>query len=120
LQRDLPPVGADVITTGGRGRVLAQEILAGQVLIETEDMRRVVIDAADVLTVLKHERKRGGEAELADDTQTDEMAGEELPSELAALEDTVVRARFRPTETAASDAETQLSEEQNQDVDADP
>jgi cell fate regulator YaaT (PSP1 superfamily) len=62
LQRDLPPVGADVITTGGRGRVLAQEILAGQVLIETEDMRRVVIDAADVLTVLKRERNRDGSA----------------------------------------------------------
>ena len=57
LQRDLPPVGADIITNKGRARVLAQEILAGQVLVETEDMRRIVIDAADVLTVLKRERK---------------------------------------------------------------
>ena len=55
LQRDLPPVGADIITNKGRARVLAQEILAGQVLVETEDMRRIVIDAADVLTVLKRE-----------------------------------------------------------------
>jgi cell fate regulator YaaT (PSP1 superfamily) len=57
LQRDLPPVGADVITTTGRARVLAQEILAGQVLVETEDMRRIVINAADVLTVLKRGKK---------------------------------------------------------------
>src|SRR5712672_3213541 len=55
LQRDLPPVGADIITNKGRARVLAQEILAGQVLVETEDMRRIVIDDADVPTVLKRE-----------------------------------------------------------------
>jgi len=58
LQRDLPPIGADVVTNTGRGRVLAQEILAGQVLIETEDMRRVVVNAADVLTVLSRSKKR--------------------------------------------------------------
>jgi cell fate regulator YaaT (PSP1 superfamily) len=57
LQRDLPPVGADVVTTTGRGRVLAQEILAAQVLIETEDMRRIVINASDVLTVLSRGKK---------------------------------------------------------------
>ena len=49
--------GAEIITNKGRARVLAQEILAGQVLVETEDMRRIVIDAADVLTVLKREKK---------------------------------------------------------------
>ncbi|HYO25760.1 MAG TPA: regulatory iron-sulfur-containing complex subunit RicT, partial [Lacipirellulaceae bacterium] len=52
LQKDLPPVGAEVVTTKGRARVLAQEILAGQLLIETEDMRRIAIDAAEVMTVL--------------------------------------------------------------------
>jgi hypothetical protein len=35
---------------------LAQEILAGQLLIETEDHRRIMISADEVLTVLK----RGG------------------------------------------------------------
>ena len=52
LQKDLPPIGADVVTNTGRARVLAQEILAGQLLIETEDRRRILINAADVLTVL--------------------------------------------------------------------
>jgi len=56
LQKDLPPVGSEIITNKGRARVLAQEILASQLLIETEDMRRLTIDGADVLTVLK----RGG------------------------------------------------------------
>jgi len=53
LQRELPPVGSDVITNNGRATVLAQEILAGQLLVQTEDSRRVMIDAGDVLTVLK-------------------------------------------------------------------
>jgi cell fate regulator YaaT (PSP1 superfamily) len=75
LQRDLPPVGAEIITSGGRARVLAQEILAGQVLVETEDMRRVVINAADVLTVLKRGKRPRDERQsdadsvvLADDS----------------------------------------------------
>ncbi|HEX4000664.1 MAG TPA: regulatory iron-sulfur-containing complex subunit RicT [Pirellulales bacterium] len=52
LQKDLPPVGSDVLTQTGRSRVLAHEILARQLLVETEDHRRVLIPAADVLTVL--------------------------------------------------------------------
>ena len=43
LQKELPPVGSDVLTQTGRSRVLAHEILAGQLLVETEDHRRVLI-----------------------------------------------------------------------------
>jgi cell fate regulator YaaT (PSP1 superfamily) len=68
LQRDLPPVGAEVVTTTGRGRVLAQEILAAQVLIETEDMRRIVVSASDVLTVLS----RGKQGRPAPEHTADE------------------------------------------------
>jgi len=52
LQRELPPVGANVVTERGKGRVLAQEILTSQVLVETEDHRRVLMDAADILSVI--------------------------------------------------------------------
>ncbi|HEX5442732.1 MAG TPA: regulatory iron-sulfur-containing complex subunit RicT [Pirellulales bacterium] len=52
LQKELPPIGADIITSGGRAKVLAHEILARQLLVETEDRRRVLVGAADVLTVL--------------------------------------------------------------------
>ncbi len=61
LQKDLPPVGSEILTNDGKARVLAQEILAGRLLVQTEDMRRVVIEGASVLTVLKRgsgERKR--------------------------------------------------------------
>jgi len=53
LQKDLPPLGSDIITSRGRCRVLAHEILAQQLLVETEDHRRVLVPAGDVLTVLK-------------------------------------------------------------------
>ena len=52
LQKDLPPIGSEGLTQNGRQRVLAHEILAGQLLVETEDHRRVLIAAGDVLTVL--------------------------------------------------------------------
>ena len=51
-QRELPPVGATVVTKAGQGRVLSQEILARKVLIAYDDTRRAMIDAKDVLTVI--------------------------------------------------------------------
>ena len=60
-QKQLPPVGSDVVTNIGRARVLGQEILSQQVLIATEDNRRVLIPAADVLTVLRAGGGRKGE-----------------------------------------------------------
>jgi cell fate regulator YaaT (PSP1 superfamily) len=52
LQKDLPPVGASALTGNGRVRVLAHEILTSQLLVETEDRRRVLIHASDVLSVV--------------------------------------------------------------------
>jgi hypothetical protein len=60
------------------------------VLIETEDMRRIVIDASDVLTVLKREKKpRGAEASAVNEPFIGDVTGEELPPDLAKLEDTI-------------------------------
>ncbi|MGI9455420.1 MAG: PSP1 domain-containing protein [Aeoliella sp.] len=61
LRRDLPPVGAAIITNTGRAKVLGQEILAGQLLVETEDMRRMMIDSSEVLTVLEKKVNTGPE-----------------------------------------------------------
>lgn len=58
LRKELPPVGAEIITGNGRARILGHEILAQQLLIETEDRRRMLIDATEVLTVLKKEKKK--------------------------------------------------------------
>jgi len=53
LQRDLPPIGSDIVTKNGKAHVLGQEILAQQLLVQMEDNRRVLVDVADVLSVIK-------------------------------------------------------------------
>jgi cell fate regulator YaaT (PSP1 superfamily) len=53
LQKELPPVGAQVVTQAGRGRVIAQELLANQLLVEFEDRRRVMVPSNDVLSVIR-------------------------------------------------------------------
>ncbi len=78
LQKDLPPVGSEIITDKGRARVLAQEILASQLLIETEDMRRLTIDGADVLTVLK---RGGGSRRKSGRQNAEQKTSDETPSE---------------------------------------
>jgi cell fate regulator YaaT (PSP1 superfamily) len=76
LQKDLPPVGSEIITNDGRARVLAQEILASQLLIVTEDMRRITIDSADVLTVLK---RGSGSRKNADRHKSEEKTSGDSP-----------------------------------------
>jgi cell fate regulator YaaT (PSP1 superfamily) len=51
-KRELPGVGKFVVTKDGKGKVLAQEILAKKVLVGYEDNRRVLVDAMDILTVV--------------------------------------------------------------------
>jgi cell fate regulator YaaT (PSP1 superfamily) len=74
LQRDLPPIGSDIVTKNGRARVLNQEILSQQLLVAMEDNRRVLIPASDILSVIKtgtgRREGRGrdrGERQEADD-----------------------------------------------------
>ena len=50
--RDLPPVGATVVTKAGQGRVVSLEILARKVMIAYDDSRRVMVEANEVLTVV--------------------------------------------------------------------
>ncbi len=53
LRAELPPIGAQIVTANGRARVVDHEILSQQLLIETDDMRRVIIPAGEVLSVVK-------------------------------------------------------------------
>jgi len=56
FQRALPPVGSEVTVEKGQARVLGQEILTQQLLVEMPDNRRVLVDLKDVLSV----NRRGG------------------------------------------------------------
>jgi cell fate regulator YaaT (PSP1 superfamily) len=51
LEKDLPPVGARVGTAKGRGRIMAQDILAQKLVVEYDDGRRIIIGREDVLDV---------------------------------------------------------------------
>ena len=53
MKRELPPIGADIVTNEGRARILGHEILTQQVLVQTEDNRRIMIEAATILSVIK-------------------------------------------------------------------
>jgi cell fate regulator YaaT (PSP1 superfamily) len=53
FQKDLPNPGVHVVTAKGKGRVLAQEILARKVLVEFEDGRRVAVGVDEILTEMK-------------------------------------------------------------------
>ena len=52
LKQELPPVGSAIVTENGRGKVLGHEILARQLLIQTEDMRKIMIHSDEVLSVI--------------------------------------------------------------------
>lgn len=51
-RRELPKIGKMVVTKEGTGKVIAQEILAQKVLVSYEDHRRMLVDLADVVTVI--------------------------------------------------------------------
>jgi cell fate regulator YaaT (PSP1 superfamily) len=53
LERELPPIGSKVVIQRGQGRVLAQEVLAGKVVVELEDHRRIVVGKDEILGVEK-------------------------------------------------------------------
>lgn len=83
LQKELPPIGAEIITSEGRGRVLAQEILAGRILVEMEDMRHLALDGSAVLTVLKRGGSRGGKAKKPQEEVSHDAEDEDFPPPVA-------------------------------------
>ena len=93
LQRELPPVGADIITNSGRARVLAQEILAGPGAggnrrrpPHRHRSRRRAHGAQTRAKSRAPNRRPRSESESVDEPIT-----EVLPPDLAELEDTEFR-----------------------------
>ena len=67
-RRELPPIGATVITKNGQGRVISQELLARKLVVVFGDGRRVMTAENDIVTVIS----RGGKTPQADDAEGDE------------------------------------------------
>jgi cell fate regulator YaaT (PSP1 superfamily) len=77
LQKLLPAIGAQIVTRDGKARVIGQEILSQQLLVETEDNRRLMIDASEVLSTITRSQKgkepsKGGEGRPADKSDAEE------------------------------------------------
>ena len=68
IQKQLPKVGSHILTREGRARVIGQELLAEQLLVETEDHRRILIDASEVLSTIK----KGSEGQSASKPSAEE------------------------------------------------
>lgn len=81
IQRQLPRVGESIVTANGRAKVLSQQIIAEQLLIETEDHRRMVIDASEVLSVIKSgstdKKKRKADRAASDENDSDDRGRSE-------------------------------------------
>ena len=52
IAKELPSPGSKVLTREGHMRVIAQDLLAGQLTVKTEDNRRIIISSEDVLQVV--------------------------------------------------------------------
>lgn len=57
-RKEMPPIGATVVTKEGQGRVIAQELLVRKLLVSFNDGRRIMTDEADIVTVVSG-RNRG-------------------------------------------------------------
>ena len=51
-RRELPPVGATVVTKQGTGKIVGQELLARKLMIAYEGQRNIMTDEKDIITVI--------------------------------------------------------------------
>src|SRR6056297_1080055 len=59
LAKELPPPGSLVMTRDGTATVVGQDILSSQLSVKTEDNRRILIHAEDVVNVIKRAEDLG-------------------------------------------------------------
>lgn len=48
LEQELPSIGSLVVTAKGKGKVVAQEILARKLVVECDDLRRIIINQDEI------------------------------------------------------------------------
>ena len=106
MQKTMPSIGSLIVTNNGQAKVLGQEILANQLLIETEDHRRMLIDSADVLSVIR--AGAGGEKQRGKQKGRGRRSGEAEKRDNAA--DQHRSAANRTTESAESDIKDNKTE----------
>ncbi len=70
-RRELPPIGAMVVTKAGQGKVIAQEILSKKLMIAFDGARQSMVDLKEVLTVIS---RGGGKKNTDQTTEKDDEA----------------------------------------------
>lgn len=76
-RRELPKIGKTVLTKQGKGKVLAQEILAQKILVSFEDQRRMLVDAADVITVVSSNPSKNSKSKPESSEESKAKSAEE-------------------------------------------
>ncbi|MEZ6095390.1 MAG: regulatory iron-sulfur-containing complex subunit RicT [Pirellulaceae bacterium] len=67
--KELPNVGTNVVTREGKGRVVNVDLLGRQLIVEMEDHRRTMLDASEILSVIKKDqRRKNSKGDSAEDT----------------------------------------------------
>jgi cell fate regulator YaaT (PSP1 superfamily) len=102
-RKELPSPGATILTKNGQGRVIYQEILAQKVLAEMEGGRRMLVDKAEILTVIKS--KKGGDRSNPDvnpKSKRDEKPREKQAADKQASDDSTTRTNADQTEPPAA------------------
>jgi cell fate regulator YaaT (PSP1 superfamily) len=75
-QKSLPRIGVDIVTTVGRGRVLGQEILSRQLVVQMEDNRRIMVHADDVLSVIRRKKPAAENSSASGQEPSDKKQGD--------------------------------------------
>ena len=89
-RRELPPVGATVVTKQGTGKIVGQELLARKLMIAYEGQRNIMTDEKDIITVISTKsskpntppaKERATEGTAQDASRREDRPPEDRPRE---------------------------------------
>ena len=82
-RKELPPVGATVVTKQGTGKIVGQELLARKLMIAYEGQRNIMTDEKDIITVISTKSSKPNTApakeRAAEETAQDAPRREDRP-----------------------------------------
>jgi len=108
IQKQLPKIGSHIVTREGRARVIGQELLAEQLLVETEDHRRILIDAGEVLSVIKKDSQSNKPQSNKGSRRNDDRRNPEPPKN-SAVDQTTKKSSKQPHSEPSADGKEQTT-----------
>lgn len=71
FRRELPKIGAEVVTREGQGKVISHEIISKQVIVAYEDRRRITTPLHEIVSVIKKKPTPKPQSEDSDNATSD-------------------------------------------------